>query len=68
LGFGKRNPLQALEFVEKLNAAAPVVLILQDYHRFLDHLAIAHPCPSSPKNHLSIHETYTPYLVDSVNA
>ncbi|GAX35817.1 AAA family ATPase [Nodularia sp. NIES-3585] len=40
-GFGKRNPLQALEFVEKLPASAPAVLILRDYHRFLDDIAIA---------------------------
>ncbi|MBE9197742.1 MULTISPECIES: AAA family ATPase [unclassified Nodularia (in: cyanobacteria)] len=40
-GFGKRNPLQALEFVEKLPASAPAVLILRDYHRFLDDVAIA---------------------------
>ncbi|AFZ25831.1 AAA+ family ATPase [Cylindrospermum stagnale PCC 7417] len=40
-GFGRRNPLQALEFVEKLPASAPAVLILRDYHRFLDDVAIA---------------------------
>ena len=40
-GFGKRNPLQALEFVEKLPASAPAVLILRDYHRFLEDVAIA---------------------------
>ncbi|WP_414526700.1 AAA family ATPase [Nodularia chucula] len=40
-GFGKRNPLQALEFVEKLPTSAPAVLILRDYHRFLDDVAIA---------------------------
>jgi hypothetical protein len=40
-GFGKRNPLQALEFVEKLPASAPAVFILRDYHRFLDDVAIA---------------------------
>ncbi|MDB9375997.1 AAA family ATPase [Nodularia sphaerocarpa] len=40
-GFGKRNPLQALEFVEKMPASAPAVLILRDYHRFLDDVAIA---------------------------
>ncbi|MFH7024517.1 MAG: AAA family ATPase [Heteroscytonema crispum UTEX LB 1556] len=40
-GFGRRNPLQALEFVEKLIATAPAVFILRDYHRFLDDVAIA---------------------------
>jgi len=40
-GFGRRNPLQALEFVEKLSASASAVLILRDYHRFLEDVAIA---------------------------
>ncbi|MDH6061605.1 AAA family ATPase [Chrysosporum bergii ANA360D] len=40
-GFAKRNPLQALELVEKLPASAPAVLILRDYHRFLEDVAIA---------------------------
>ncbi|GAB1539499.1 AAA family ATPase [Scytonema sp. NUACC21] len=40
-GFGRRNPLQALEFVEKIPASAPGVFILRDYHRFLDDVAIA---------------------------
>ncbi|PLZ82623.1 AAA family ATPase, partial [Fischerella thermalis WC217] len=39
--FGRRNPLQALEFVEKIPATAPGVFILRDYHRFLDDVAIA---------------------------
>jgi SpoVK/Ycf46/Vps4 family AAA+-type ATPase len=40
-GFGKRNPLQALEFIEKLPSSAPAVFILRDYHRFLEDVAIA---------------------------
>ncbi|MEB3180595.1 MAG: AAA family ATPase [Nostocaceae cyanobacterium] len=40
-GFGRRNPLQALELLEKLPASAPGVFILRDYHRFLDDVAIA---------------------------
>lgn len=40
-GFGKRNPLQALELVEKLPATVPAVFILRDFHRFLDDVAIA---------------------------
>lgn len=40
-GFGMRNPLQALEFVEKLPKSAPAVFILRDYHRFLEDVAIA---------------------------
>jgi SpoVK/Ycf46/Vps4 family AAA+-type ATPase len=41
VGFGKRNPLQALELVEKLSATAPAIFILRDYHRFLEDVAIA---------------------------
>ncbi|MBW4624187.1 MAG: AAA family ATPase [Brasilonema octagenarum HA4186-MV1] len=40
-GFGRRNPLQALELVEKLPASASAVFILRDYHRFLEDVAIA---------------------------
>ncbi len=40
-GFGKRNPLQALELVEKLPASAPAVFVLRDFHRFLDDIAVA---------------------------
>ena len=40
-GFGRRNPLQALEFVEKIPASASGVFILRDYHRFLEDVAIA---------------------------
>jgi SpoVK/Ycf46/Vps4 family AAA+-type ATPase len=56
-GFGKRNPLQALEFIEKLPPNAPAVLILRDYHRFLEDVAIsrklrnlARLLKSQPKN------------------
>ncbi|XWK91069.1 MAG: AAA family ATPase [Phormidium sp.] len=40
-GFGKRNPLQALEFVEKLSASAAAIFILRDFHRFLEDVAVA---------------------------
>lgn len=40
-GFGRRNPLQALELVEKIPATVPAVFVLRDYHRFLDDVAIA---------------------------
>jgi ATP-dependent 26S proteasome regulatory subunit len=40
-GFGKRNPLQALELVEKLPATVPAVFVLRDYHRFLEDVAVA---------------------------
>ncbi|AFY60210.1 AAA family ATPase [Synechococcus sp. PCC 6312] len=40
-GFGKRNPLQALEFVEKLPTAAAAILVLRDFQRFLEDVAIS---------------------------
>ena len=56
-GFGRRNPLQALELVEKLPATAAAVFILRDFHRFLDDIAIsrklrnlARLLKSQPKN------------------
>lgn len=57
LGFGRRNPLQALEFVEKLADSSPAIFILRDFHRFLEDLAIsrklrnlARRLKSQPKN------------------
>jgi len=38
-GFGKRNPLQALEFIEKIAEGA--IFILRDFDRFLEDVAIA---------------------------
>ena len=56
-GFGRRNPLQALELLEKLSPNAPGVFILRDYHRFLEDVAIsrklrnfARLLKSQPKN------------------
>lgn len=56
-GFGRRNPLQALEFVEKLPASAPAVFILRDFHRFLEDASVsrklrnlARLLKSQPKN------------------
>lgn len=40
-GFGKRNPLQALEFVEKLPAAAAAIFVLRDFQRFLEDVAVS---------------------------
>ena len=40
-GFGKRNPLQALELVEKLNSETPAIFLLKDFNRFLNDLAIS---------------------------
>ena len=40
-GFAKRNPLQALELVEKLNAETPAVFLLKDFNKFLTDLSIS---------------------------
>ncbi len=40
-GFGKRNPLQALELIEKVPSSAAALFVLRDYHRFLDDIAIS---------------------------
>lgn len=56
-GVARRNPLQALEFVEKLTPSAPTVLILRDFHRFLEDISVsrklrnvARLLKSQPKN------------------
>jgi AAA+ superfamily predicted ATPase len=38
---GRRNPLQALEFVETLPAKVGGIFILRDFHRFLEDISIA---------------------------
>ena len=40
-GFGKRNPLQALELVERLNSETPAIFLLKDFHRFLNDLSVS---------------------------
>ena len=40
-GLGKRNPLQALEFVEKLPDKAGGIFILRDFQRFLEDISIS---------------------------
>jgi len=40
-GFAKRNPLQALELVERLNTETPAVFLLKDFNRFLTDLSIS---------------------------
>jgi len=40
-GFAKRNPLQALELVEKLPITASAIFILRDFQRFLEDVAVA---------------------------
>lgn len=56
-GFGRRNPVQALEFVEKVPSSAPTVFILRDFHRFLEDVSVsrklrnlARLLKSQPKN------------------
>ncbi len=56
-GYGKRNPLQALEFLEKLPINMAAIVILRDFHRFLDDTSIsrklknlARTLKSQPKN------------------
>jgi SpoVK/Ycf46/Vps4 family AAA+-type ATPase len=57
IGFGRRNPLQALEFVEKLAESAAGIFILRDFHRFLEDISVsrklrnlARSLKSQPKN------------------
>jgi SpoVK/Ycf46/Vps4 family AAA+-type ATPase len=40
-GFAKRNPLQALELVERLNPETPALFLLKDFNRFLSDLSIS---------------------------
>lgn len=54
---GRRNPLQALEYLEKLPQTAPGVFILRDFQRFIEDIAIsrklrnlARVLKSQPKN------------------
>ena len=56
-GVGTRNPLQALEYVEKLQPQVPGVFVLRDFHRFLEDVSIsrklrnlARRLKSQPKN------------------
>ncbi|MGP1382285.1 MAG: AAA family ATPase [Thainema sp.] len=65
-GFGRRNPLQALELVEKLPSSAAAIFVLRDFHRFLDDVAIARKLrnlarilKSQPKNLIIIAPTVT---------
>jgi hypothetical protein len=40
-GMGKRNPVQALEFIEKLAPTVGAIVILRDFHRFLEDVSVA---------------------------
>lgn len=56
-GVGRRNPLQALEFVEQLPVSSGGIFILRDFHRFLEDVSVsrklrnlARGLKSQPKN------------------
>ena len=40
-GFAKRNPLQALELIERLTAETPAIFLLKDFNRFLTDISIS---------------------------
>ena len=40
-GFAKRNPLQALELIERLNPETPALFLLKDFNRFLTDLSVS---------------------------
>ena len=40
-GFAKRNPLQALELIERLNCETPALFLLKDFNRFLTDVSIS---------------------------
>lgn len=40
-GVGRRNPLQALEFIEKIPPNMGAIFVLRDFHRFLEDISIA---------------------------
>jgi len=40
-GFAKKNPLQALELVERLNSETPALFVLKDFDRFLTDLSVS---------------------------
>jgi len=40
-GFGKRNPLQALELVERIASETPALFLLKDFNRFLTDISVS---------------------------
>ena len=40
-GFAKRNPLQALELIERLTGETPALFLLKDFNRFLTDVAVS---------------------------
>jgi SpoVK/Ycf46/Vps4 family AAA+-type ATPase len=49
-GFASRNPLQALELVEKLTSDNPAIFILKDFHLFLNDISVARKLKNLVKN------------------
>jgi AAA+ superfamily predicted ATPase len=56
-GVGRRNPLQALDFIEQIPTSVGGIFILRDFHRFLEDISIsrklrnlARKLKSQPKN------------------
>ena len=39
-GLGKKNPLQALDFVEKLSEETSVIFLLKDFHKFFNDIGV----------------------------
>ena len=40
-GFARRNPLQALELIERLNPETPALFLLKDFNRFIGDLSVS---------------------------
>lgn len=40
-GLAKRNPLQALEFIEKIQPETPAIFLLKDFNRFLNDVSVS---------------------------
>ena len=40
-GFAKRNPLQALELIERLTSETPALFLLKDFNRFLTDVSVS---------------------------
>jgi hypothetical protein len=66
VGFGKRNPLQALELVENIPMNSATIFVLRDFQRFLEDVAVsrklrnlARLLKSQPKNIIVLAPTLT---------
>nr|BDA97107.1 photosystem I assembly protein Ycf46 [Cryptomonas borealis] len=56
-GFGAKNPLQALEWIEKMAGENPAIFILKDFHIFLNDLSITRKLKNISKLIRSLHNT-----------